>query len=182
MAVTREEIIEALEGDVAASRLPNWLRTSRRPSACPPLLPWPWLPPGCRLGGAAAEEKTDFDVVLEGFGDNKIAVIKVVRDHRSLGPEGGQGGRRGPPGRLSRRASTSEGRGDQAKLEEAGAAVTLKQTRWFNEFLSRPLHCSGLLRSLPLTEWHELLRSNPARMVGKRKQEKKRLAMQTGYF
>ena len=36
-------------------------------------------------GGAAAEEKTDFDVVLEGFGDNKIAVIKVVREITGLG-------------------------------------------------------------------------------------------------
>ena len=36
-------------------------------------------------GGAAAEEKTEFDVVLEGFGDNKIAVIKVVREITGLG-------------------------------------------------------------------------------------------------
>ena len=36
-------------------------------------------------GGAAAEEKSDFDVVLEGFGDNKIAVIKVVREITGLG-------------------------------------------------------------------------------------------------
>ena len=36
-------------------------------------------------GGAAAEEKTDFDVVLEASGDNKIAVIKVVREVTGLG-------------------------------------------------------------------------------------------------
>ena len=36
-------------------------------------------------GAAAAEEKTEFDVVLEGFGDNKIAVIKVVREITGLG-------------------------------------------------------------------------------------------------
>ncbi len=43
----------------------------------------------CRAGPAAAapaeEEKTEFDVVLEGFGDNKIQVIKVVRELTSLG-------------------------------------------------------------------------------------------------
>ena len=36
-------------------------------------------------GAAEAEEKTEFDVVLEGFGDNKIAVIKVVREITGLG-------------------------------------------------------------------------------------------------
>ena len=78
-------------------------------------------------GGAAAEEKTDFDVVLEGFGDNKIAVIKVVREITGLGPEG-------RPRRSSRalRRSVAEGVNKEkaeeikGKLEEAGAAVTLK--------------------------------------------------------
>ena len=41
--------------------------------------------PAAGDGAAAAEEKSDFDVVLEGFGDNKIAVIKVVREITGLG-------------------------------------------------------------------------------------------------
>ena len=63
--------------------LPSSLRTSRRPSAFPLLLRRCCC---CSLlGGAAAEEKTEFDVILEGFGDNKIAVVKVVREITGLG-------------------------------------------------------------------------------------------------
>ena len=48
-------------------------------------------------GAAApvAEEKTEFDVILTGFGANKIQVIKVVRELTGLGPQGGQGPGRG---------------------------------------------------------------------------------------
>ena len=89
MAVTREEIIEALkemsllEASGAREGHRGDLRRVRRCSDWPLLL----LPPA--EGGAAAEEKTEFDVVLEGFGDNKIAVIKVVREITGLGLRGG---------------------------------------------------------------------------------------------
>ena len=70
---------------------------------------------GARLAAAAAaagRRKTEFDVVLEGFGDKKIGVIKVVRAVDQPGPEGSQG-----PGR--RRSQQGQGRHLQGRRREA---------------------------------------------------------------
>ena len=77
-------------------------------------------------GGAAAEEKTEFDVVLEGFGDNKIAVIKVVRELTSLGLKEAKEAVEGAPATLQEGVAKDKAEEIKAKLEEAGAAVTLK--------------------------------------------------------
>ena len=77
-------------------------------------------------GGAAAEEKTEFDVVLEGFGDNKIAVIKVVREITGLGLKEAKEAVEGAPKTLQEGVAKDKAEEIKAKLEEAGAAVTLK--------------------------------------------------------
>ena len=77
-------------------------------------------------GGAAAEEKTEFDVVLEGFGDNKIAVIKVVREITSLGLKEAKELVEGAPKPIQEGVAKDKAEEIKAKLEEAGAAVTLK--------------------------------------------------------
>ena len=79
-------------------------------------------------GGAApaAEEKTEFDVVLEGFGDNKIAVIKVVREITGLGLKEAKEAVEGAPATLQEGVAKDKAEEIKAKLEEAGAAVTLK--------------------------------------------------------
>ena len=77
-------------------------------------------------GGAAAEEKTEFDVVLEGFGDNKIAVIKVVREITGLGLKEAKEAVEGAPTTLQEGVAKDKAEEIKAKLEEAGAAVTLK--------------------------------------------------------
>ena len=95
--------------------------------ACPPPLRWPWLPLLRLLAAAAAEEKSEFDVVLEGFGDNKIAVIKVVREITGLGLKEAKEAVEGAPSRPSQEGVAKEKAEEiKAKLEEAGAAVTLK--------------------------------------------------------
>ena len=91
--------------------------------ACPPPLRWPWPP---AEGGAAAEEKSDFDVVLEGFGDNKIAVIKVVREITGLGLKEAKEVVEGAPKAVAEGVNKEKAEEIKAKLEEAGAAVTLK--------------------------------------------------------
>ena len=88
--------------------------------ACPPPLRWP------AEGGAAAEEKSDFDVVLEGFGDNKIAVIKVVREITGLGLKEAKEVVEGAPKAVAEGVNKEKAEEIKAKLEEAGAAVTLK--------------------------------------------------------
>ena len=77
-------------------------------------------------GEAAAEEKTNFDVVLEGFGDNKIAVIKVVREITGLGLKEAKEVVEGAPKAVAEGVNKEKAEEIKAKLEEAGAAVTLK--------------------------------------------------------
>ena len=74
----------------------------------------------------AAEEKTEFDVVLEGFGDNKIAVIKVVREITGLGLKEAKELVEGAPKPIQEGVAKDKAEEIKTKLEEAGAAVTLK--------------------------------------------------------
>ena len=75
---------------------------------------------------AAAEEQTEFDVVLEGFGDNKIAVIKVVREITGLGLKEAKEAVESAPKAIQEGVNKEKAEEIKAKLEEAGAAVTLK--------------------------------------------------------
>ena len=77
-------------------------------------------------GGEAAEEKTEFDVVLESFGDNKIAVIKVVRTATGLGLKEAKEAVEGAPTPLKEGVSKEDAEKLKGELEEAGAKVTIK--------------------------------------------------------
>ena len=75
---------------------------------------------------AAAEEKTEFDVVLTEVGANKIAVIKAVREITGLGLAEAKAKVDGAPATLKEAASKDDAEAAKAKLEEAGAKVELK--------------------------------------------------------
>lgn len=75
---------------------------------------------------AAAEEKTEFDVVLTGFGDQKIKVIKAVREITGLGLAEAKAMVEGAPKTLKEAVSKDEAEELKKKLEEAGAKVELK--------------------------------------------------------
>ena len=75
---------------------------------------------------AAAEEKTEFDVVLEGFGDNTIPVIKIVRELTGLGLKEAKEMVEGTPKAILEAQPKDKAEEAKAKLEEAGAAVSLK--------------------------------------------------------
>ena len=77
-------------------------------------------------GAAAAEEKSEFDVVLTDVGANKIAVIKVVREITGLGLAEAKAKVDGAPATLKEAASKDDAEAAKAKLEEAGAKVELK--------------------------------------------------------
>jgi len=81
---------------------------------------------GAEAGAAAAEEKTEFDVVLTGFGDNKVAVIKVVRAITGLGLKEAKDAVEGAPSTLKEGISKDEAEAAKKQLEEAGATVELK--------------------------------------------------------
>ena len=85
--------------------------------------------PGAAAAGApaeAAEEQDEFDVVLEAAGDKKIQVIKVVRELTSLGLKEAKDLVDGAPKPVLEKASKEDAEKAKAKLEEAGAQVTMK--------------------------------------------------------
>lgn len=77
-------------------------------------------------GAAAAEEKTEFDVVLEGFGDKKIGVIKVVRAATGLGLKEAKDLVEGVPAKVKEGLSKEDAEKLKKELEEAGATVSIK--------------------------------------------------------
>jgi len=84
--------------------------------------------PGAIAGGEAApaEEKTEFDVVLTGFGDKKIQVIKVVRELTGLGLKEAKDLVEGVPKPVKEGVSKEEAATMKKKLEEAGGTVEVK--------------------------------------------------------
>ncbi len=81
---------------------------------------------GGDAGGDAAAEKDEFDVVMTGFGEKKIAVIKVVRGITGLGLKEAKAMTEGVPSVVKEAASKDEAADIQKQLEEAGATVELK--------------------------------------------------------
>lgn len=77
-------------------------------------------------GAEAAEEQTEFDVILAGIGDKKINVIKEVRAITGLGLKDAKELVDGAPSTIKEAAPKEEADQIKAKLEEAGATVELK--------------------------------------------------------
>lgn len=124
MAVTREEIVEALKEMPALelSELVKELEEVFGVSAAAPVA----VAAAPAAGEAAAEEKSEFDVVLEGFGDNKIAVIKAVREISGLGLKEAKALVESAPAPVQEGVAKDKAEEMKTALEEAGAAVTLK--------------------------------------------------------
>lgn len=77
-------------------------------------------------GGDAAEEKSEFDVILQSAGAKKIGVIKVVREITGLGLKEAKALVDGAPGTIKEAVAKEEAEEMKAKLEEAGAVIELK--------------------------------------------------------
>jgi large subunit ribosomal protein L7/L12 len=74
----------------------------------------------------AAEEKTEFDVVLTSFGANKVNVIKVIREVTGLGLKEAKDLVEGAPSTVKEAVAKKDAEDIKKKLEEAGAAVDIK--------------------------------------------------------
>jgi large subunit ribosomal protein L7/L12 len=81
---------------------------------------------GAAGAAAAVEEKTEFDVILTGFGDKKIQVIKVVRELTGLGLKEAKDLVEGVPKPVKEGVSKEESANFKKKLEEAGGTVQVK--------------------------------------------------------
>ncbi len=126
MAVTKDEIIEALKEMPALelSELVKDLEEVFGVSAAAPVAVA--AAPAAGGDAGAGEAKSSFDVVLEGFGDNKIGVIKVVREITGLGLKEAKEAVEGAPTPVAEGVNQEKADELKAKLEEAGAAVTIK--------------------------------------------------------
>ncbi len=123
--LTTDEIIEALKEMtlLEASELVKAIEDTFGVSAAAPAAVVAAPAAGA---GAAEEEKTEFDVVLEGFGENKIQVIKVVRELTSLGLKEAKEVVEGAPKAVLEGVKKEDAEAAKEKLEAAGAAVSLK--------------------------------------------------------
>ena len=122
--LTTDEIIDALKEMtlLEASELAKAIEDTFGVSAAAPAA----VVAAPAAGAAEAEEKTEFDVVLEGFGDNKIQVIKAVRELTNLGLKEAKEVVEGAPKAVLEGAKKEDAEAAKEKLEAAGAAVTLK--------------------------------------------------------
>ena len=122
--LTTDEIIDALKEMtlLEASELVKAIEDTFGVSAAAPAA----VVAAPAAGAAEAEEKTEFDVVLEGFGDNKFQVIKAVRELTNLGLKEAKEVVEGAPKAVLEGAKKEDAEAAKEKLEAAGAAVTLK--------------------------------------------------------
>lgn len=125
MAVTKDEILEYLDSATIPEvmDLVHAIEDKYGVSAAAAAVA---APAAAAAAAPEEEEKTNFDVELTSFGSNKIAVIKVVRALTSLGLKEAKDKVEAAPTVLLEGAKKEDAEAAKAKLEEAGAAVSLK--------------------------------------------------------
>jgi len=126
MAVSRQEIKEAL-GKMPVMELVELINELEQDWGVSAAAPVAVAAAGGVGGGAApVEEKTEFDVILTAFGDNKVGVIKVVRAITGMGLKEAKDLVEGVPSTVKEAASKDDAASIKKQLEEAGAKVDIK--------------------------------------------------------
>ena len=126
MATNQEELLETI-GGMTVLELSEFVDAFKEKFNVTAVAVAPAAGAGAAAGGAeAAEEQDEFDVVLEGIGDKKIQVIKVVREVTSLGLKEAKDLVDSAPSTVREGLSKDEAEQVKAKLEEKGATVALK--------------------------------------------------------
>lgn len=128
MAVTKDDVVEFISGMsvLELSELIKELEDKFGVSAAAPVAVAAAAPGAAADAGAAAEEKTEFDVVLTSAGDKKIGVIKEIRAITSLGLKEAKDLVEGAPNTIKEGVSKEEAADIKAKIEAAGGAVEIK--------------------------------------------------------
>lgn len=128
MAQSKEELLEAIKGlsVVELSELVKALEEEFGVSAAAPVAVAAAPVAGGSPTGGSEEEQSEFTVVLQDFGANKINVIKAVREVTSLGLREAKELVEAAPTNVSEGVSKEDADGTKAKLEEAGATVTIQ--------------------------------------------------------
>lgn len=128
MAVTKEEVIEFIS-NMTVLELSEFIKELEEKFGVSAAAPAAAMVVAAPAGGAeapAAEEKTEFDVVLKAVGANKIGVIKVVRALTSLGLKEAKEKVDGAPSTIKEGVSKEEAEEAKKQLTEAGAEVEIK--------------------------------------------------------
>lgn len=121
--MTKEQIIEAVK-NMTVLELNDLVKAIEEEFGVTAAAPVAVM--GGAAGGAAAEEQTEFDVVLTSAGDQKIKVIKVVREITGLGLKEAKEVVDNTPKAVKEGVSKEEAEEIKAKLEEVGAGVEVK--------------------------------------------------------
>ncbi len=122
MAVSKQEIIDAIK-EMSAIDLAEFVTELEEVFGVSAAAAVVAAPAG---EGAAEEEKTSFDVVLDGFGDNKIAVIKIVRELTGLGLKEAKELVEAAPKAVLEGVAKDKAEEAAGKLKDAGAAASVK--------------------------------------------------------
>ena len=128
MAVSKEEILETLS-NMTVMEVVDLIAAMEEKfgvSAAAAVAAAPAAAAGGDAGADAAVEKDEFEVVLTGFGDKKVSVIKAVRTITGLGLKEAKDMVEGAPTTVKEGASKAESEELKKQLEEAGATVELK--------------------------------------------------------
>lgn len=127
MAVSKEDILETISNMTVVEivELIEAMEEKFGVSAAAPVAVAA-AAPGAGGEAAAAEEKTEFDVILTAFGDKKVNVIKAVRGITGLGLKEAKDLVEGAPAPVKEGVSKEEAEQIKKELEEAGASVEIK--------------------------------------------------------
>jgi len=125
MAITKEEVISFIE-NMTVLELAGLVKELEEKFGVSAAAPVAVAAAGPAVAAEAAEEQTEFDVILKAAGANKIAVIKVVRALTSLGLKEAKDLVDGAPQPVKTAVSKAEAEDAKKQLVEAGAEVDVK--------------------------------------------------------
>jgi len=125
MAITKEEVVSFIE-NMSVLELAGFVKELEEKFGVSAAAPVAAAAAGPAVAAEAAEEKTEFDVIIKAAGANKIAVIKVVRALTSLGLKEAKDLVDGAPQPLKTAVSKAEAEEAKKQLVEAGAEVEVK--------------------------------------------------------
>ena len=125
MALSNEDILNAI-ADMSVMQVVELVEAMEEKFGVSAAAAVAAAPAAAGDAGGAAEEKTEFDVVMSSFGGNKIAVIKAVRGITGLGLKEAKAMVDEAPSTVKEGATKDEAEDIKKQLEEAGASVELK--------------------------------------------------------
>ena len=129
MAIAKQDILDAI-GNMSVLELSQLIKDMEEKfgvsAAAATVVAGPAAGGGAAAGGAKAEEKTEFTVVLAAVGDNKVNVIKAVREVTSLGLKEAKDLVDGAPKPVKEGVSKADADAIAKKLSDAGAKVEIK--------------------------------------------------------